>query len=686
MSTKKLSIITLTRIFHLTYQYPTLVREITTPSLPSFITATLNLISVKPTSEPHRTLKEVTPFLETVLWALDGLVSRHPTTFRPFSAQIHSVLIQILGSSGSGRFFSSSVVDLSQRLFVALHHCAPKNMSGDEWTSACRMTIASIHRTADNVFRSVVEQWESTDPNFRHTPPSRDATQVVGDDGSNDLGLGGWEGMDAGANRFICLLRLLATFVSSRTASTVNIPIGAIFDMSARILSVSVPKDGDDGAVQKVAEISRDERDALWLVLPRIHAACIDLFTTILRTLKALSLSVAQTILEQLLWIWDAEKFHHDLRASSYRLIEQMLPLIGPSLTKPNVTSLGPIIRQCCQDLLSIDEESSPSRERSTTSKGGKSKDHQGTANVDAFLNPALNARNLGKADVRYPPYSDAHLALPLFFRYLPVEHLSLPTRAEMDRTAILTAHHDAMMASVMNPVPSVKGRKPVPSILPFLVRRYSEQLDVESLLRPRMPVILSTTAGVLPSMEEAEGEEEQEEESPSSSPEAQQTQPLEPVRISPITTPETGRLGNKRPFLSDTEKNDDDQQPQSPTTSSIPLKTATAPQPKKARLEPENKIVPSSSIPATLSEVSASPATLPSAAAPSVPSIVDQSVSAARAVATRVESDDARQLAGASAAGNVAGEEQGYDEEEDEIPTLTLDSDDDEGENEEEA
>ena len=68
------------------------------------------------------------------------------------------------------------------------------------------------------------------------------------------------------------------------------------------------------------------------------------------------------------------------------------------------------------------------------------------------------------------------------------------------------------------------------------------------------------------------------------------------------------------------------------------------------------------------------------------MPSIVDQSVSAARAVATRVESDDARQLAGASAAGNVAGEEQGYDEEEDEIPTLTLDSDDDEGENEEEA
>lgn len=683
MSTKKLAIITLTRIFHLTYQYPTLVREITTPSLPSFITAALNLISVKPTSEPHRTLKEVNPLLETVLWALDELISRHPTTFRPFSAQIHSVLVQVLGSSGTSRSFSSSVVDLSQRLFVALHHCAPKNTSSDEWTSACRLTIASIHRTADNVFRSVIEQWESTDPNFQHTPPSRDVTQVVGDDGPDDLGLGSWEGMDAGANRFIGLLRLLATFVSSRTASIVNIPIGAIFDMSARILSVSVPKDGEDGALQKVAEISREERDGLWLVLPRIHAACVDLFTTILRTLKAASLSVAQTIFEQLLWVWDAEKFHHEFRASSYRLIEEMLPLIGPSFTKPNVTALNPIIRQCCQDLLSTDEETNPSQERSANSKGGKSKDHQGTANVDAFLNPTLNARNLGKADVRYPPHSDAHRVLPLFFRYLPVENLSLPTRAEMDRTAILTGHHDAMIASVMNPVPSVKGRKPIPSIMPFLVRRYSEQADVETLLRPRMPVILSATGGVLPSTEEAEDEEEQEEEPSSVSPEIQETQPSRPLRTSTITTPEAGPTGNKRPLPSDAEKNDDDQQPQSARASSIPLKTATAPQLKKARLESENATF-SSSIPITLPEASASPATLSSAAAPSVSSIVDQSISAPQTVATRAESANVQLFAGASTGDKVAEEGQDGDEEDDEIPTLTMDSEDEDDDEEE--
>src|SRR5699024_3109717 len=136
------------------------------PSLPTFITSALNLVSTKLSSEPARKLKPNTPFLETVLHALLALMPRHPTVFRPFSAQIHSLLVVIIGSPSSG-FFSGSEVDLAEQLYVSLHNCAPKNTSGEEWKNAVKLTISSIHRTVDHVFRAVVEQWESVDRSLR---------------------------------------------------------------------------------------------------------------------------------------------------------------------------------------------------------------------------------------------------------------------------------------------------------------------------------------------------------------------------------------------------------------------------------------------------------------------------------------------------------------------------------------
>jgi hypothetical protein len=62
--------------------------------------------------------------------------------------------------------------------------------------------------------------------------------------------------------------------------------------------------------------------------------------------------------------------------------------------------------------------------------------------------------------------------------------------RARLDRTAILTQHKDAMVASVLNPPPSKKFGKPAASILPLMARGFSTEKDVEGMLRPRMPVI----------------------------------------------------------------------------------------------------------------------------------------------------------------------------------------------------
>lgn len=510
-------IITLTRIFHLTYQYPTLVREITTPSLPGFITSVLNLVSVKSSSEPTRKPKPNTPFLETVLHALVELIPRHPTIFRPFSAQIHSLLVAIVGSSPG--LFPKSVADLAQQLFVSLHNCAPKNTSGEEWRNAMELTTSSIHRTLDLVFRAVVEQWESVDPALRQAAKPSDYSQEVGDNGPDPLGLPGWRGIHSGVERLIGLLRLLSEFFSTPTASTVTVPVGSILDLTSRLASVTVPRDDLDASqssVQLNLQIGREERDSLWAELPRIHVACMHLFHDIVNSLDTGVLPAAQNILEQALWVFRAENFSRELRMSMYDLTRLLLTLMGPSMSKQNVASLNKLFRYCCRDLLQPAGELRPSG-NSTDRKA-----NQTTINADSFLNPTLNQNRHGKSSPSFPGLvRAASELLPAILMHVPTEFLSPSIRAEVDRTIILAAEKNAMLASVLNPVPVVGGRG-APSIMPFLVRSHASEMDVEGLVRPRMPVLINTPdVNGVTNAEEEEEEEEEEEASSSMHPDA---------------------------------------------------------------------------------------------------------------------------------------------------------------------
>lgn len=418
-------IITLTRIFHLTYQYPTLVREITTPSLPGFITSALNLVSVKPSSEPTRKLRPNTPFLEIVLHALLELIARHPTTFRPFSAQIHSLLQAIIGSTSPT--LPGPVVEQAEQLFISLHNCAPKNTTGDEWKNATMLTISSIHRTSDYVFRSIVEQWESVDPALRQAAVPQNYSQEMSDGGSNPLGLPSWHGIHAGVDRLLALLSLLSAFFSTPTASTVTIPMGHILDLTSRLTSVTVPTDGGDA--QPNLQISREERENLWTELPRIHAACINLLLTVSNALETGIFSVAQTILEQVTWVFRAEKFSGKVRGSTYSLVRDLLSTMGPSMTKQSVSSLSDLIRTCCLDVLPPADDSNSPPGASSDAKG-KSKAAQATTNADSFLNSGKQ----GSQAKQGPSFPDLKRAaselLPVILTAVPTGLLAPSVRA----------------------------------------------------------------------------------------------------------------------------------------------------------------------------------------------------------------------------------------------------------------
>ncbi|KAF7597365.1 hypothetical protein BBP40_006306 [Aspergillus hancockii] len=677
-TTKKMAIITLTRIFHLTYQYPTLVREITTPSLPTFITSALNLISVKPSSEPIRKLKQNTPFLETVLNALGELIARHPTIFRPFSAQIHSILQAIVSSTSPT--FPQAILESAERLFISLHHCAPKNTSGEEWKSACHMIIASIHGTADYVFRAIVEQWESVDPALRQASRPQNYSNEVGDNGFDALGLAGWQGLDAGVNRLVVLLQMLSTCLTTATASMVTIPIGSILDLTSRLTAVVVPSDSRD--VQANPQISRIEREHLFTELPRIHVGCVDLLLSLVKSLETGVVPVAQTILEQTFWVCRAEKFSREIRLSTYDLVQALVSRMGPSFTKQSVSSLADMIRSSCYDLLPPAHDQSASAKAASDSKG-KGKPNQSTANADSFLNPALKQGRQPNTSSFSNLKRAASQLLAAVLMHVPTEFISPSLRAEIDRTIILTSHRHTMLASVLNPIPAVKGRGVGASIMPFLARSFPAEMEVEGLIRPRMPVLMNS-----PGIGGYVDMEEEEEEEVLSAP-VSRTAPTSTGFLQPSSTPvlhndlmdtdvshRAAAALNKRSLTEDTG-------PQLPTPSSAGEAEHNL-QSKRPRVESDVTAVPSQP-----SLDSASPTTFTGTAAVSIPS---SSATVTSAPPPRVTSVSAPSTAGVgtplsgSAVAQTAPAEAGEDESDDELPTLNMDPDtdnDDEDEDE---
>ncbi|EEQ34070.1 hypothetical protein McanCB56680_002149 [Microsporum canis] len=491
LSLKRLSILCLTRIFQLTHPYPTLTREITTPTLPQFITACLNIISTKVAADARRNLKYGNPLIDAVFCSLLTLLPNHPTIFRPFSAQIHSLVLPLIASSCSRNVVPESTGWAAQQLFISLHQCAPKNTANEEWIKAIRTTILATHRTADHLFRAIVEHWESVDSTLRQGTGHKPSDTLVGDDGPDPLGLPRWAGIQQGSGQLIGLLELLSSFLKSRSHATVSIPIGSILDLISRLASIIVPAStsGDD-ATSTNPEIGRDEKEALWSVIPSIHAATLDLQQTILELFGSESSAIARNCLEQTMWVFSSSSFNRSVRKAAYGCVSASLAILGPTLTKPGVSSLAPVISTSCNDLR-------PLKDSAVTEKivsGGNGKSGAAvTSNADAFLESKSKTNPGAHANVEPDTLTKESTKLLLdVLTYIPTELIPLSLRAKIDRTSIVTANSDLMMASVLNPISSSESQRGHPSVLPFLARNQPSNSKIEGLLRPRMPVIIT--------------------------------------------------------------------------------------------------------------------------------------------------------------------------------------------------
>lgn len=504
--TKELCIITLTRIFLLTEDHHSLIREITTPTLPTFIASCLNILKARPSAAERRKPCGHRSLPLTVIQALCELLPNHPTLFRPFVAETHLLVMPLiaptqtsLGGPREGNLCATtaSISEHSRKLFVLLNFSASHKNSGEEWTKSLLAVISSLHRTADLVFRAIIEDWE---PSSTRLPSDVNTVKVfsetVNDMEQDHLGLPGWRGIHAGMERLDGILQTMQIFLTTATPSPVNLPIGTILDAVTRALSVIPPsvESGNRFAIglRVNTEIGRNERESLFTALPRVHISALGVLSTLISRLGYNSAALCHGTLTQVLWVFENEIASPDIRRTTYELSAKILASVGLSLPKSLAPLISRCVKKCCEDLLS-QTGSSLSGAFSPTEPSQKLF-ARGTPlmNADLYFNSSMTRpRSLNL--INEVQISAAKL-LPFTLTHVPRGFFSQNLRAQIDRTAILTQNKEAMFAAVLNPLLKRRSPREISSIMPILARQFPNSLEVEALIRPRMPVLQPRT------------------------------------------------------------------------------------------------------------------------------------------------------------------------------------------------
>jgi pre-rRNA-processing protein RIX1 len=335
----------------------------------------------------------------------------------------------------------------------------------------------------------VVEDWQSA---AREAPLSNGHTL---DDEVQDLepgsDLSSWSGIFAGGERLTGLLYVIKEYLESPTTNTVYLNVGMIVDLISRVLSLTIPVSASknfQNTVRLNAQVGKEERESLWLLLPDVHVAAIEVLLALAHRSQTSTLALDPIIVDQLVWVFSAEKETAQIRTACYMATAALLKRSGVTLHKATIDSLVPLIRACCDDLLPSEIATPPTQQTPGQARANGNSQPQTTANADSFLGAT---KDIGGPSAGFVGLKQAaHDLLPVLLSHIRAQYLSDSMRARLDRTAILTQHKDAMVASVLNPPPSKKFGKPAASILPLIARSFSDSTDVEGMLRPRMPVI----------------------------------------------------------------------------------------------------------------------------------------------------------------------------------------------------
>lgn len=493
---KSICVITTSRIYLLTVDQQALVRELTTPTLPAFISATLSIIKPSTAQSEDKSVRSLSPLLKVVLHSWHTLIKHFASTFRPSAGSIKSICLSLISDVGCPH----EVCSVAQDVLARLHFCAPKNAVATEWSQTCAQVIEAAHDTADLVFRAVIEDWSAVTQHTSKVSRKQKAASAPATIKNDVLGLDAWSGVSQGCSMLARQVDVLRHLLTCQHAQEVNLPFGALFNLATRLTAVTPPT--TRFSLRTNNEITRDEREGLWLSLPLIHVAVLNLFQALAETFKSALVPVCHSIAMQFWDLFDAGSDNEIVRGAVYDLVNSMLPHRLLTFSKSNSTNFKRLVKHCCND--------------STAQSGDKSFLQNGSA-----LQRQNESNLLGSSGL----YDSAYRLLPSILTYAPLHKLTGygSTRMQIDQTAIFLNHDEAILASVLNPsrprTDPKTGRiaAPAPSIMPFCARSAQHALDkthklaFEALLRPRMPIVGSNMEADVTGQDEDEAEDEEE-------------------------------------------------------------------------------------------------------------------------------------------------------------------------------
>lgn len=472
-TTRCLVVLTLTRIFMLTWDYSNLVREITTPALKAFIPTCLANIENKRCSANE---------LQTVLEAFAALLPKHPTIFRENDAKLRVVLSLIISSAsspfGTGMYYTSQHKEAANRLWVLIASCTPKQGASGKWDETLSSAVKAAHSTCDRVFRSVVEDWQSTTGVQSSIPVHQLNNGEVELESDDAAGLKPWKGVYAGGDRIVSLIDIVTSHLKTATPVNVNVRVGVIADLLARLYANVLPQQGKPDYVKPNNHISKDEREAMFAILPKIHIAAMRATDALINRLDLHAVGWAQSLIDQLLRVFNAERSQPDVRTAAYQLLNRIIDLIGSSISKTESSELTLVLKTCCQDILPDDDLNS-----SPTTNGAQAgiKQQLGLASAQSFQTHPATFPELKIA---------AKQLLVTAVTRLDSSCIMPKIRAQIDRTAVLTKDKNLLLASVLNPTKKPNSARVQASLLPMLARTHGLAPESEALLRPRLPPI----------------------------------------------------------------------------------------------------------------------------------------------------------------------------------------------------
>lgn len=360
---------------------------------------------------------------------------------------------------------------LARRLRVLLVQCSPKNGGVDDWSKSVRNTLAQSHDTADQVFRAVIEDWESTSGHVAR--PINVSSEPSG--GAREEESLPWQGISAGIDRLIGLLSLLQTHLEVETPFAVALPLSSLMDLLTRILSLHLPRQSQQGQGQARLHpaIDRLEKDTLQSRLPEIHDAALKVMSVAMERMGPQYMSLVSSSLELVSWSFISSKQDESFRIMCYQVVGKCLKTAGPGLDKPQTTSLSAIISSVLEDV-------SHTRLQSLSSLSNL-KTHQTKLGLDKN-----SSENVPMSTSSSDLNTSASALLALCMSHIPQQHLDLSLRIGLERAAVLSQSKDAMLASLLSPFTAMH----LPSTLPHFARAFPQDQITELFLRPRMPLL----------------------------------------------------------------------------------------------------------------------------------------------------------------------------------------------------